>query len=307
MRQMTRAFVFLVSIGCFGQSTDPKNPTPLAPGVNKGNVDNMTPNGGHFYYFTAGPGHIDIKLAFKEMGLIGNPYRQSMSFDFFKEQHKPGGHNVVVSQGKLERISTTGDLKSREKFYLSVLPQKGLIRLGGYYEIEITGAVSFEGVANTTNVKPHNSESLVKSAGGPLITPDGPLVRPAGGPLITPGKALVVSETPHETRVTLAADILFDFNRSTVRPNAASALQQVAALIHQKAHGVVRIEGHTDAAGENSYNIRLSRRRASAVQSWLVTREHFEASAFSILGFGSARPVSADAAQNRRVELIIAK
>ena len=315
---------FLASAGCLAQSTDPKHPSPLAPGVNKGNIDNMTGGGGHFYYFWAGPGHIAVKMAFKEMGLLGNPYRQSMSFDFFREQNKPSGHTVIVSQGKLERISTTGDLKSREKFYVSVLPQKGLIRLGGYYEIEITGVATFDGAANTSNVRPQESEALVKSAGGPLVTPGGPLITPggplvkSGGPLVKPVKALIVRETARETRVTLAADVLFDFDKAVIRPDATADLRQLAMLIRQKAHGVVRIEGYTDAKGENSYNVRLSRQRAAAVQSWLVATERFPANTFSILGFGSARPVApntnpdgsddvAGRQRNRRVEIIIAK
>src|ERR1035438_191962 len=62
------------------QSHDPNKPTPLGPGVNKGNVDNKE-NGPNYYYFYAGPGPLDMKYAFKEMGVFGNPLRQSLSFD----------------------------------------------------------------------------------------------------------------------------------------------------------------------------------------------------------------------------------
>ena len=66
------------------QSHDPKNPPPLGPGVNKGNIDNKA-NGPNYYYFFAGPGHVDIHYAFKEMGVFGNPLRQSLSFDLYDE------------------------------------------------------------------------------------------------------------------------------------------------------------------------------------------------------------------------------
>src|SRR5580700_2693509 len=59
------------------QSHDPKNPTPLGPGVNKGNVDNKQ-GGPNYYYFFAGPGPINLDYAFKEMGVFGNPLRQSL-------------------------------------------------------------------------------------------------------------------------------------------------------------------------------------------------------------------------------------
>src|SRR5208282_6383122 len=61
------------------QSTDPDHPAPLGPGVNRGNVDNS--GRGHTFFFFAGPGHIDVDMAFEEMGLFGSPLRQT-NFDF---------------------------------------------------------------------------------------------------------------------------------------------------------------------------------------------------------------------------------
>src|SRR5215470_10545863 len=65
------------------QSLDPQQPAALAPGVNKGNVDSF--KGAHYYYFWAGPGHFDVNMAFREMGLFGAPHRQSLSFDFYDD------------------------------------------------------------------------------------------------------------------------------------------------------------------------------------------------------------------------------
>src|SRR5689334_19088344 len=74
------------------QSPDPARPAPLAPGVNKGNVDNMA--GSHFYYFWAGPGHFNVKLAFKDLGLYGNPLRQALGFDFYGDDDKLLAHDA---------------------------------------------------------------------------------------------------------------------------------------------------------------------------------------------------------------------
>ena len=66
---------FALLSGVSAQSTDPNHPAPLGPGVNRGNVDNS--GKGHTFYFYAGPGHIDVDMAFEEMGLFGAPLRQT--------------------------------------------------------------------------------------------------------------------------------------------------------------------------------------------------------------------------------------
>jgi hypothetical protein len=73
--------------GVSAQSTDPNHPAPLAPGVNRGNVDNS--GKGHTFYFYAGPGHIDVDMAFEEMGLFGAPLRQTMNFDLYNDNDTP--------------------------------------------------------------------------------------------------------------------------------------------------------------------------------------------------------------------------
>jgi outer membrane protein OmpA-like peptidoglycan-associated protein len=45
-------------------------------------------------------------------------------------------------------------------------------------------------------------------------------------------QALQVKETPTEVRIQLAADVLFDFDKSEVRQSAADALRQIASLIN---------------------------------------------------------------------------
>ena len=69
--------------------------------MNRGNVDNS--GKGHTFYFYAGPGHIDVDMAFEEMGLFGAPLRQTMNFDLYNDNDTPASHNTVVSQGALAR------------------------------------------------------------------------------------------------------------------------------------------------------------------------------------------------------------
>ena len=143
-----------------GQSVDPQKPTPLGPGVNRANIDNSVP--GHFYFFYAGPGHLDVEMAFHEMGVFGNPLRQLLNVDLYNVDGTLASHNTVVSQGNLARNHTDGDIAARQKFLVAVTTQKGAIRLGGYYEIELKGAVSFDGPTVGTGVTPKPSERLVR-------------------------------------------------------------------------------------------------------------------------------------------------
>ena len=149
-----------LSTGASAQSTDPDHPAPLGPGLNRGNVDNS--GRGHTFFFLAGPGHFDIEMAFEEMGLFGSPLRQTMNFDFYTDDDKLASHNAIVSQGDLARNHTDGDLASRQRFRLVVTAQQGTIRLGGYYEIEVKGAVALEGPTLGVGVRPIMSEKLVK-------------------------------------------------------------------------------------------------------------------------------------------------
>src|SRR5271169_1535453 len=66
---------------------------------------------------------------------------------------------------------------------------------------------------------------------------------------------LQVKETATEIRIELAADVLFDFDKATIKPEGASALHAVAEIIKDKGKGRrVRIDGHTDSKGGDAYN-----------------------------------------------------
>ena len=319
-------FCLGICAAALAQSQDAAKPTPLGPGVNKGNIDNM--GGSHYYYFYAGPGHVDIDFAFKEMGMLGQPFRQSLDIDLYREDGQLGAHNSLVSVGKIERGHTDGDLDRRQKFTVVVTAQKGLVRLGGYYEVAVKGAVSFEGATAGGDVAPQGSQALVNPGGplvqpvGPLVQPVGPLVQPVGplvqpvGPLVRQVGPLIVSEQPKEMRVTLPADVLFDFDKATIRADAVPALQQAAAMIREKRHGQIVVEGHTDSKGGDEYNMKLSKARAEAVEAWLVRNGGFATRDFAAIAFAARRPVAPNAKpdgsddpdgrqRNRRVELVI--
>ena len=81
---------------------------------------------------------------------------------------------------------------------------------------------------------------------------------------------LAIKETETEVRIELSGDILFDFDKATLRPAATSVLERVAEVIRKYGKPMVRIEGHTDSKGNHEYNVKLSQRRADSVKDWLV-------------------------------------
>lgn len=124
--------------------------------------------------------------------------------------------------------------------------------------------------------------------------------------------ALNAQETDLEIHVNLPADVLFDFDKSDIRPDAAKALADLATIIRANANGHTRLEGHTDAVGNEKYNQALSERRAESVKQWLVTNEKLDAAKFVTKGWGKTKPVApndteANRQKNRRLEAIVEK
>lgn len=129
---------------------------------------------------------------------------------------------------------------------------------------------------------------------------------------------LKIKETDLEIRIELAADVLFDFDKANIREQAKEPLKKVGNLIREKAKSTVRIEGHTDGKGSDSYNLKLSLKRADSVKIWLIQKEGLQGMKFSIAGLGAKNPVAPNTKpdgsddpegrqKNRRVEIIIAK
>lgn len=130
---------------------------------------------------------------------------------------------------------------------------------------------------------------------------------------------LQVKETGQEIRIELAADVLFGFDSADVRPEAESTLREVAAFLRERAKGAMtRIEGHTDSKGSDSYNRKLSERRAAAVRNYLVEKEGLRDRIFLIKGLGETKPAAPNAKpdgsdnpegrqKNRRVEIVVRK
>ncbi|NLN60514.1 MAG: outer membrane beta-barrel domain-containing protein, partial [Deltaproteobacteria bacterium] len=71
-------------------------------------------------------------------------------------------------------------------------------------------------------------------------------------------------------RVTINLNVLFDFDKSDVKPKYHSEIKRVADYMNAYAWEKATLEGHTDSRGTDAYNQKLSQRRVDAIKNYLV-------------------------------------
>lgn len=118
-----------------------------------------------------------------------------------------------------------------------------------------------------------------------------------------------VKEEPRGTVITLPGNVLFASGKSMLLPGAQASLNEVANALKDQNNADIRVEGHTDSTGSDELNMKLSKDRADAVASYLMSRG-LPKDRITTEGLGSSRPVANNAtaegrAINRRVEIIV--
>ena len=77
---------------------------------------------------------------------------------------------------------------------------------------------------------------------------------------------------PVPQKVTLKADVLFNFDKASLTPADRAKLDDLASKISSLNVEVVIATGHTDPLGSSAYNQKLSVRRADSVKTFLMSR-----------------------------------
>jgi outer membrane protein OmpA-like peptidoglycan-associated protein len=87
----------------------------------------------------------------------------------------------------------------------------------------------------------------------------------------------------------LIDNIFYDFDKATLRPESAEALDKLVALLEENPNVTIELSAHCDYKGSAEYNKRLSQRRAESVVKYLI--EHgIAADRLTPVGYGKDKP-----------------
>lgn len=113
-----------------------------------------------------------------------------------------------------------------------------------------------------------------------------------------------------EEKVTINLQVLFDNDKSVVKPQYLRDLSTAAEFMQKYSDTTVVIEGHTDSNASDAYNIALSKRRAQAVKEVFINQYGISPARIQAVGYGESRPIASNATaegrqMNRRVVAVI--
>jgi OOP family OmpA-OmpF porin len=136
----------------------------------------------------------------------------------------------------------------------------------------------------------------------PLPTEVAP-AKPAPATLPPPAPA------PEPEKLALDLKILFDFDKTDIKPRYYGLLADLAQLLESHPETDLLIQGHTCSLGSEEYNRRLSVKRAESVKQYLVSRHGIAPARISTVGFGETLPEADNAtragrAANRRALIV---
>jgi outer membrane protein OmpA-like peptidoglycan-associated protein len=118
-----------------------------------------------------------------------------------------------------------------------------------------------------------------------------------------------VVQTDTGLKVTMDSDLLFKVGHSHLSKDGIQKIDDLAVVLLKHPNNQVNLTVYTDNSGSDSGDLRISKRRAKAIEAELV-RQGYSAANLTAVGKGSADPVAANdtpenQAKNRRVEIVI--
>jgi outer membrane protein OmpA-like peptidoglycan-associated protein len=113
------------------------------------------------------------------------------------------------------------------------------------------------------------------------------------------------------SQTSIALNVFFEFNSDRILQNYYGDLDKLGKVLTDPQYSAyrVQIEGYTDSIGSDSYNRRLSERRAESVKHYLIQHFPIRPERLVARGFGKSKPIASnDTAEgrdkNRRVEVV---
>lgn len=120
-------------------------------------------------------------------------------------------------------------------------------------------------------------------------------------------KAAAPKSGVSQSKITLQADTLYDFNKSDLKPEGKATLDKIAKDLSKIKLEVIIAVGNTDSVGTDAYNMALGQRRAQSVKAYLVSKG-VDGSRIYTESKGKSNPVASNAtaegrAKNRRTDI----
>lgn len=115
-----------------------------------------------------------------------------------------------------------------------------------------------------------------------------PPVAVASAPAPTPQPEPV---KPYSKTTSFSADALFAFNKSVLKPEGKTMLDNLVLQLDGTTYDSILATGHTDRLGSVGYNQALSVRRANAVRDYLVSKD-IPSGRIDAEGKGKSQPVT---------------
>ena len=112
-------------------------------------------------------------------------------------------------------------------------------------------------------------------------------------------KAPAPAPAPAAAQIVRSFQVFFDFDKSNIRPDARPIIEEAANNARKGGASRINLTGHTDRAGSDAYNQRLSVRRAEAVKNYMVSKG-IPANRIYTEGKGKAQPVKDCKDTNRK-------
>jgi OOP family OmpA-OmpF porin len=133
------------------------------------------------------------------------------------------------------------------------------------------------------SVEPCDPVARAAQAPAPKVVASAP---PPVKPAVAPAPARMVPQS-----INFSADALFAFDKSILKPEGKSLLDDFAGQLSGAQYDAIFVTGHTDRFGSNEYNQKLSERRANAVKDYLVSKDA-PANRINANGKGEMQPVT---------------
>ncbi|PKN12381.1 MAG: outer membrane beta-barrel domain-containing protein [Deltaproteobacteria bacterium HGW-Deltaproteobacteria-4] len=109
-------------------------------------------------------------------------------------------------------------------------------------------------------------------------------------------KVKVAAAEPAEVVVLAFEDIHFDYNQSTLTPEAKVILKRNIQILSENPKAHIRIAGYTSASGTEKYNQTLSEKRANSIKEYLVSEGVIKKARLTTVGYGETQPAVYEAA-----------